>query len=77
MDRLSISRAALSSRLVMMIDAGLMRRDPPEAKRASYALTEAGRDLQASFLTIAQWSAKHLFEGGDRPRDWQKGGSAD
>ena len=77
MDRLSISRAALSSRLVMLVDAGLMDRDPPDAKRASYVLTQAGRDLKPGFLAIAQWSTDYLFEGDERPRDWLTGGPAD
>ncbi|NJS15823.1 MAG: helix-turn-helix transcriptional regulator, partial [Sphingopyxis sp.] len=40
-DRLDISRAALASRLGWMVDAGVLERVPPDAKRAAYRLTEA------------------------------------
>jgi len=72
MSRLPISRAALSSRLTMMVEAGLLMRDPPGAKRASYRLTEAGTALGPSLDAIAQWGAAHLFDGNEAPRDWQE-----
>ncbi len=70
-NRLPISRAALSSRLAIMIEAGLLFRDPPDAKRAAYTLTEAGRALGPSLDAIGKWAAEHLFDAGDPPRDWQ------
>ncbi len=69
MARLPISRAALSSRLGMMAEAGLMRRDPPEAKRAQYVLTDAGQALKPTFDAMKNWSGRHLFEGNETP-DW-------
>lgn len=73
MGRLPISRAALSSRLAMMVEAGLLRRDPPEAKRACYRLTEAGRDLVPLFEEMGRWSGRHLFDG-EPARQWPGGG---
>ena len=71
MERLPISRAALSSRLTMLLDAGLLERDPPDAKRASYRLTLAGSELQPLYQEMAHWSTRHLFEGA-APRDWSE-----
>lgn len=74
MARLPISRAALSSRLRMLSDAGLMQRDPPDAKRAEYRLTPAGYALEGTFLAITQWSSQHLFAGNEPRQDWAVAG---
>lgn len=73
MQRLPINRAALTSRLAMLVEAGLLERDPPDTKRASYRLTAAGRGLIPVYREIGRWSGAHLF-GGDTPRDWPTGG---
>ncbi|MEO9461928.1 MAG: helix-turn-helix domain-containing protein [Marinomonas sp.] len=67
MARLPISRAALASRLAMMTEAGLLQRDPPDAKRANYKLTEAGQALKPTYDAMKAWSGQHLFEEGDAP----------
>lgn len=54
-DRLAISRAALTSRLGWMVDAGILERDPPGARRAVYRLTDAGRALQPTYQAIKAW----------------------
>ncbi|QUL37168.1 helix-turn-helix domain-containing protein [Erythrobacter sp. JK5] len=69
-ERLGINRAALTSRLTILQEAGLMRRDPPEGKRAHYVLTERAHDLGPLYREMAEWGAKHLFEEGDAPTDW-------
>ena len=69
MERLPISRAALTSRLTMLTAAGLLERRPPEAKRAVYRLTAAGDDLKPVYLEIGRWSAKHLFTNA-APTEW-------
>lgn len=69
-DRLSINRAALTSRLQILQDAGLIERDPPTGKRARYALTDSGRDLVPLFGEMAKWSGEHLFAQDERPDDW-------
>lgn len=70
MERLPISRAALSSRLTMLLDAGLAERDPPDAKRARYILTPAGIALQPVYEAMGKWSTQHLFEAGEIPPLW-------
>jgi DNA-binding HxlR family transcriptional regulator len=59
---LSIPRPTLSARLRTLVDAGLFERvlysrDP---ERHEYRLTDAGRDLFASIVTLMQWGDKHL-----------------
>jgi DNA-binding HxlR family transcriptional regulator len=59
-DRLAISRAALTSRLGWMVDAGVLERVPPEARRAAYRLTEAGHALQPTYQAIRAWGEEWL-----------------
>lgn len=68
--RLPISRAALTSRLSMLLEAGLLARDPPDAKRAVYVLTDSGKALAPSFTAIGDWAGEYLFEGNEKPRQW-------
>ncbi len=69
-ERLGINRAALTSRLTMLQDAGLMRRDPPEGKRARYVLTESAQALVPMFREMAQWGSEHLFAEGEQRGQW-------
>jgi DNA-binding HxlR family transcriptional regulator len=69
-DRLGINRAALTSRLAILQEAGLMLRDPPEGKRARYVLTDKARALVPTFTELAGWSSAHLFSEGERPDGW-------
>jgi len=59
---LNIPRPTLSARLRTLVDAGLLdrvlySRDP---ERHEYRLTDAGRDLFASIVTLMQWGDEHL-----------------
>lgn len=65
--RTGINRAALTSRLKMMVEAGLIERNPPRGRPAEYRLTEAGRDLAPVLGALKQWGARHLFEPGETP----------
>lgn len=58
--RTGINRAALTSRLQILLDAGLMRRDPLNARRAHYRLTDAGRALEPTMTALRDWGARHL-----------------
>lgn len=69
-ERLGINRAALTSRLAIMQEAGLIARHPPEGKRARYVLTDMARGLVPVFEQMAGWSAAHLFADGERPGPW-------
>lgn len=64
LSRLDISRAALSSRLAILVEAGLLCREPPAAKRARYRLTDAGEGLRGIYRDLAEWGADHLPAGG-------------
>ena len=67
---LGINRAALTSRLKMMQEAGLLRREPPEGKRARYVLTERAKALAPVFHEMANWGAEHLFAEGEKRTEW-------
>lgn len=69
-ERLGINRAALTSRLAILQDAGLLRRDPPEGKRARYMLTDSAHALVPVFEQMAGWSSAHLFAEGERKAEW-------
>lgn len=58
--RLSINRAALSSPLRLLVAAGVLRRDPPDARRAVYTLTDAGRALAGPYAALADWGERWL-----------------
>ncbi len=64
-ERLPISRAALTSRLAILVEAGVLKRDPPKGHRARYALTQAGDGLRPMFTEMWRWGEKHLFEQGE------------
>lgn len=55
LDRLDISRAALTSRLRILVAAGVIERVPPTGKRATYRLTEAGRALAPTYAALRAW----------------------
>ena len=64
-----INRAALTSRLSVLVTYGILERVPPEGRPAKYRLTEAGRDLAPMMKTVRDWGEKWLFDpprGGDR-----------
>ena len=68
-ERLDISRAALTSRLGWMVDAGVLERVPPDARRAAYRLTDAGHALAPTYAAIKAWGEAWL------PRDGGKLGN--
>lgn len=69
-DRLGINRAALTSRLAILQEAGLMLREPPEGKRARYVLTDKARALVPLYAEMAGWSATHLFAESETAPVW-------
>jgi len=69
-ERLGINRAALTSRLAIMQEAGLMRREPPEGRRASYILTDSGRALVPLYWEMAKWGSEHLFSEDEAHEEW-------
>ena len=61
---------ALTSRLAILQDAGLMVRDPPEGKRARYCLTESAHALGPVYNEVARWSIAHLYAEGETTPGW-------
>lgn len=59
---LSIPRPTLSSRLRMLVEAGLLKRVPysQEPERHEYHLTDAGHDLFAAVVVLMRWGDRHL-----------------
>jgi DNA-binding HxlR family transcriptional regulator len=59
---LGIPRPTLSSRLRMLVDAGLLERVPYslEPERYEYRLTDAGRDLFGAIVVLMRWGDEHL-----------------
>jgi len=59
---LSIPRPTLSSRLRMLVHAGLLDRVPYslDPERHEYRLTDAGRDLFGAIVVLMQWGDQHL-----------------
>ncbi len=58
--RLGINRAALTSRPEWLVEAGLLTRDPPDARRGRYVLTDSGRALIPTFAAMREWAATWL-----------------
>ncbi|MEP1421522.1 MAG: helix-turn-helix domain-containing protein [Erythrobacter sp.] len=67
---LGINRAALTSRLKMMQEAGLLMREPPEGKRARYVLTERAKALSPVLKEMAIWGETELFADGEKRKQW-------
>ena len=59
-NRLGINRAALTSRLEWLVEAGLIAREPPDAKRGRYIVTESGRALMPTFAAMREWATTWL-----------------
>ncbi|MFO6446588.1 winged helix-turn-helix transcriptional regulator [Erythrobacter sp. NE805] len=71
-ERLGINRAALTSRLAILQEAGLMLREPPTGKRARYLLTDKARALVPLFEQLGDWGEAHLFAESERPVSWPR-----
>ncbi len=69
-DRLAINRAALTSRLDILREAGLIVREPPEGKRARYVLTQAALDMEPLYREMAAWGSRHLFDRHETRGHW-------
>lgn len=69
-DRLGINRAALTSRLAILQEAGLLEREPPDGKRARYVLTARAQALIPLYREMADWGSEHLFESDEAKGAW-------
>jgi DNA-binding HxlR family transcriptional regulator len=61
-----IPRQVLSNRLALLVDQGVLRRepyqDPGERARHEYRLTEKGFDLYPVLVAIADWGDRYLAD---------------
>ncbi len=64
LSRLSISRAVLADRLNLLVDAGILEREPPTGKRALYMLSDSGTALKPVYQSIQKWGDMWLPVGG-------------
>ncbi|CAN3128729.1 winged helix-turn-helix transcriptional regulator [Mycobacterium sp. smrl_JER01] len=64
--RVGITKAATSTRLSELVDAGLLTkrryREPGQRARDEYVLTEAGTEFMPVVLAMFEWGRKH-FDG--------------
>ncbi len=60
--RLGIARRVLSDRLNLLVDKGVLRREPYSQRplREEYRLTDAGRDLLPVIMALSRWADRHL-----------------
>ncbi|PXX61589.1 HxlR family transcriptional regulator [Nocardia tenerifensis] len=61
------SRNLLTSRLRMLIDAGIFARTDEGGGRVDYHLTAAGRELYPIIIAMMAWGDRHLTEPGGPP----------
>jgi len=69
-ERLGINRAALTSRLAILQEAGLVEREPREGKRARYVLTDSAQALVPLYREMAEWGSEYLFADGETRGPW-------
>ncbi len=55
-----INRAALTTRLAVLVEYGVLERDPPTGRRAEYQLTDAGKALLPLIETLREWGDTYL-----------------
>jgi DNA-binding HxlR family transcriptional regulator len=69
---LGIARNVLSTRLLKLVEAGILTRspDPTDGRRIEYRLTAKGRALLPVIVGLAQWGAKHLRDEGQPLPYW-------
>jgi DNA-binding HxlR family transcriptional regulator len=65
-ERTNIPRQVLSNRLALLVDQGILRRQPyqePGARvRDEYRLTEKGMDLYPILVALKQWGDRYLAD---------------
>lgn len=66
LNRLGVARNILSDRLRRLTAHGVLRTStPPGAKRHTYQLTDAGRELFTVVVALRQWGERHAFAPGE------------
>lgn len=66
-----IPRQVLSNRLALLVEQGILRRepyqDPGERARHEYRLTDKGFDLYPVLVSIAEWGDRYVADPGGSP----------
>jgi DNA-binding HxlR family transcriptional regulator len=60
---LDVPRAVLTARLALLIDMGIVRREPYAPGRFEHVLTDAGLELWPIVHQLMQWGERHLVAG--------------
>jgi DNA-binding HxlR family transcriptional regulator len=68
LSHLDLPRAVLAQRLNTLVEAGIMerRRYQESPPRDEYVLTQRGRELWPTVLTLASWGERHLSADGPK-----------
>jgi DNA-binding HxlR family transcriptional regulator len=64
--QLGIPRAVLTSRLKLLVEAGVLSRQPVAGGGVEYELTEKGQDLLPAVRALMAWGDAHYSPGGAR-----------
>jgi DNA-binding HxlR family transcriptional regulator len=66
---LGIAKNTLASRLVDLVDNGLLNRvpDPEDGRRVEYVASKSGEDLWVVLLALSQWGNKWAFRDSGPP----------
>ncbi|MFF4749106.1 winged helix-turn-helix transcriptional regulator [Streptomyces sp. NPDC002514] len=65
-NHLGVARNILSDRLRKLTAHGILTTNtPPGAKRHTYQLTDAGRELFTVVVALRQWGERHAFAAGE------------
>ncbi|WP_346618675.1 helix-turn-helix domain-containing protein [Blastococcus montanus] len=64
---LGIPKAVLTDRLATLVQEGILRREPYQAEgerqRHEYRLTDKGRDLYPTLVSLMEWGDRYLGDG--------------
>ncbi len=70
-ERTGIPRQVLTNRLALLVEAGVLRREPyrePGARvRHEYRLTDKGLDLYPVLVAVREWGDRYLADPGGPP----------
>jgi DNA-binding HxlR family transcriptional regulator len=60
---LDVPRAVLTARLALLVDMGIVRREPYAPGRFEHVLSDAGLELWPIVHQLMQWGERHLIAG--------------
>ena len=73
--RTNIPRQVLTNRLALLVNQGILRREPyreaGQRERHEYRLTDKGFDLYPVLVAIRQWGDRYLADPGGSPVEFE------